>query len=919
MQKRDYKETLNLPSTPFPMKANLPVKEKEIIGFFDRIEVYEKLLMARKDGRRFILHDGPPYANGHIHLGTALNKILKDVIVKSKFMAGFRADFVPGWDCHGLPIEHQVEKSLREEGVSVPDIEVRRRCRAYAEKFIEIQKEEFKRLGCIGDWNNPYITMDHDYQATIVEELAKFFERGEVYRRKKPVHWCINCATALAEAEIEYETKRSDSIYVKFPHVRDENWPFSFSPTKPLYMLIWTTTPWTLPANLAIALNPSFTYAAVETQEEVYILVRDLVSALMQKFGISRYRVIEEIDPARLKREKFRHPFLERESVIVYADYVSKDEGTGAVHIAPGHGEEDYETGLQYGLDVLSPVDQRGNFTDDVAFFARMNVFESNRAIVEKLEELQLLLYKEEIEHSYPHCWRCKKPVIFRAEEQWFISLDGSGLRERALKEIDRVEWIPSWGKERIYSMLKVRPDWCISRQRVWGVPITVFYCEACKEPFWSKASFQRVTELVRRFGADVWFEKEAEFFLPEGSKCKRCGGERFTKEKDILDVWFDSGVSFAAVLKKRKDLQFPAHMYLEGSDQHRGWFHSSLLCSCGNDGVAPYLSVLTHGFVVDGQGRKMSKSLGNIISPEEIIERYGAEILRLWVIYEDYREDIRISREIIERLVETYRRIRNTLRFIHGNLYDFDPENDSVPYQEMSFLDRVILSRLQRVIERVRGAYERYSFHAIYHTIQNFCTVDLSSLYLDMIKDRLYVQKSDSVERRATQTVLFRLLIDLLRLLAPVLTFTAEEMWQCLRGKVKEESVLLTLFPEPDHALVDEGIETDWVKVLEVREAVNKKIEEKRKAGEVGHSLEVEVSIGCNGEYLDLLERLGHEIEEILIVSKVNLYRTPTLEVQVSKASGRKCERCWHYDKTVGTNETFPDLCARCVRILGS
>ena len=908
-----------MPRTAFPMKANLPVREKEIICLFERMDIYEKILSARKDGKKFILHDGPPYANGHIHLGTALNKILKDIIVKSKFMAGSRADFVPGWDCHGLPIEHQVEKSLKEEGLSLPDIDVRRRCRAYAESFIEIQKEEFRRLGCIGDWKRPYITMDYDYQATIIEEMAKFFERGEVYRKKKPVHWCINCVTALAEAEIEYETKRSDSIYVKFPYVRREGGPLSAYPKKPIYMVIWTTTPWTLPANLAIALNPSFTYAAVETEEETYIVGNGLVSSLMEKFGISRYTVIDEIEPQTLRDERFKHPFLERESVIVYADYVSKDEGTGAVHIAPGHGEEDYETGLEYGLDILSPVDQKGNFTEDVPFFASMNVFESNKPIVERLRELQLLLFAEEIEHSYPHCWRCKKPVIFRAEEQWFISLDGNGLRERALKEIERVQWIPSWGKERIFNMLRVRPDWCISRQRVWGVPITVFYCEACNEPFWSKASFQKIANLVRTFGADIWFEKDAEFFLPEGSRCKRCGGEKFRKEKDILDVWFDSGVSFAAVLKKREELGFPAHMYLEGSDQHRGWFHSSLLCSCGNEGMAPYLSVLTHGFVVDGQGRKMSKSLGNIISPEEIIERYGAEILRLWVIYEDYREDIRISRQIIERLVETYRRVRNTLRFIHGNLYDFSPEKDSVPYGEMSFLDRVILSKFQRLIERVRDAYERYTFHTIYHAVQNFCTVDLSSLYLDMIKDRLYVESPYSRKRRATQTVLFRLLVDLLKLLAPVLTFTAEEMWQHLKGSVEEESVLLTLFPSPDYALVDEAIERDWVKILEVREVVNRKIEEKRRNGELGHSLEAEVSIGAHGEYFDLLGRLGGEIEEILIVSKVKLYKAQDLEVEVSKAQGGKCERCWHYDTSVGKNERFLELCERCVSILSS
>ncbi len=916
----DYKETLNLPKTPFPMRGNLPVKEKEMLAFWDEIRLYQQLLDLSADRPSFILHDGPPYANGNIHLGTALNKILKDIIVKSKFMAGLRADYIPGWDCHGLPIEHQIEKNLKQKKENLSKLEIRHRCRAYARSFVDIQREEFKRLGVIGDWQHPYITMDYLYQAAIVEEIAKFFERDEAYRKKKPVHWCVSCLTALAEAEIEYETRHDYAIYVKFPYTHSDRGPFSSYPDKPIFMLIWTTTPWTLPANLAIAINPEFTYVAIETGNSIFIVLRDLLEDVTKKAGIVEYRIIDEIPAEKLKGLAFKHPFIDRESPIIFADYVAKDTGTGAVHIAPGHGEEDYETGIEYGLDVYSPVNEKGQFLDEIDLFRGMNVFESNEHIIRKLDELGLLLLKEEIEHSYPHCWRCKKPVIFRATEQWFISLDKGGLRQKALEEVDRVRWIPSWGRDRIYNMLLVRPDWCISRQRTWGVPITIFYCEKCREPFWSKETFQKVIESVKEHGADIWFEKEAAYFLPEGAACRKCSNESFIKEEDILDVWFDSGSSFAAVCKKREGLKFPADMYLEGSDQHRGWFHSSLLVSTGNEGRAPYKAVLTHGFVVDGSGRKMSKSLGNVMAPSDIIDKYGAEILRLWVTYEDYRDDIKISKDIVNRLVETYRRIRNTLRFLHANINDdFDPARDAVSYDNLSYLDKWLLSRLNKLVVRVGDAYNNYSFHTIYHSIHNFCSVDLSALYLDIVKDRIYVEKKDALKRRASQTVIFETIISLCKLIAPVLSSTAEEMWSYLKDQVEEQSVFLSRFPVPRKELIREDIEEEWEKIWRIREQVNKKIEEKRAQKEIGHSLDTKVVIKAPGPEYEVLTKIEDELKSIFIVSQIEVHTGDELDISILKAEGEKCERCWQYAIDMNKAGSFPNVCKRCQDILSS
>ncbi len=908
----DYKSTLNLPKTSFPMRGNLPVKEQQILEFWKQIDLYGKLIKQRIDAPKFILHDGPPYANGNIHLGTALNKILKDIIIKSKFMSGMRSDYVPGWDCHGLPIEHQAEKEMKARQTAMTKMEIRAYCREYAARFLDIQREEFKRLGGIGDWDHPYITMDYGYQSTIIGEVAKFFERGDAYRKKKPVYWCINCRTALAEAEIEYDMETSPSICVKFP-LASRTDVFSGYPDKPISMLIWTTTPWTLPANLAIAINPDFTYVAVETSGDIYIAVRELVEEIMGKAGITGWRIIGKLSPETLKDLNFRHPFIDRRSVVVFADYVTKDVGTGAVHTAPGHGEEDYVTGLQYGLDVYSPVDEKGMLSKDIPYFGGLNVFDANAIIIEKLKEMGVLLFSEPIEHSYPHCWRCKRPVIFRATEQWFVSMEANDLRKNALAAIDTVEWIPAWGKERIYNMLSVRPDWCISRQRTWGVPITIFYCEACREPYWSRETFDKVIAETAIHGADIWFAKDAAYFLPEDAACA-CGNRTFVKEEDILDVWFDSGSSFAAVLKKRPELKFPSDMYLEGSDQHRGWFHSSLLVSVGNDGTAPYRSVLTHGFVVDGKGRKMSKTDGNVIAPSEIIDKYGAEILRLWVTYEDYRDDIRISKEIVDRIIETYRRIRNTFRYLHANIAeDFDPAKNTVPYGQLSSIDKWLLSRLQGLIERVRSAYETYAFHSIYHSIQNFCTVDLSALYLDIIKDRLYVGGKDSVKRRASQTVVFESLVSLLRLAAPILSFTTEEMWSYMRPLVAEESVHMASMPVADAGLVDADLEAEWDAVWGIREAVNKKIEEKRTQKVIGHPLDAKVLLAAPEREYGILTKLGDEMKEVLIVSQVELTRAEELSVEVLRADGLKCERCWQYATDVETTGAHPNICGRC------
>ena len=924
----DYKESLNLPKTDFPMKANLSKREPEMLARWDGMRIYEMIRETSRGREPYILHDGPPYANGNIHLGTALNKIIKDVLIKAKNMSGRDSVYVPGWDCHGLPIEHQVDKELGDAKAGMSQAAKRRVCRIYADKFVGIQREQFKRLGVFGDWENPYLTMTYDYEAVTVAEFGKLYLNGSVYKGKKPVYWCASCKTALAEAEVEYQDHTTPSIYVKFPVNSDIAARLPKLAGEKVSVAIWTTTPWTIPANLAIAFHEDFLYVAVKVKGEVLILAKDLLDYCLDAFGYRNepHEILDEFPGRVVEGLTCRHPLYERESRLILAPFVTLDAGTGCVHIAPGHGQEDYEIGMKYGLENYAPVDDDGNFTRDVKDFAGQFVFDANEGVIAKLNEAGALLGRMDIQHTYPHCWRCKQPIIFRSTEQWFISMEKNDLRKKALAAIDSVTWIPAWGRDRIYGMVENRPDWCISRQRLWGVPITMFYCKECDAELMTREILDHVVGLVREHGADVWFEREAKELMPAGTRCPKCGGGDFKKETNILDVWFDSGVSHAAVLEQRPNLSSPADMYLEGNDQHRGWFHSSLLESVGTRGRAPYRNVLTHGFVVDGEGKKMSKSVGNVIDSQTIIDGYGAEILRLWVAAEDYTEDIRISEEILKRLVEAYRRIRNTSRFILGNLYDFNPATDAVPYPEMAEMDRWILHRLQEVVRRVRDAYEQYQFHVVYYTLYNFCTVDLSALYLDVLKDRLYTSKAASAARRSAQTAMTTLLDTMVRLLAPILTFTAEEVWLALPAwPDKAESVHLTRFPEVNEAWLKPDVADTWKTLVAVKGEVGKAIETARQNKVVGHSLDAAVTIGASGDLRALLEAHREDLRALLIVSDVRIAdageigegfksaEIAGLAVNVGRATGGKCDRCWIYSETVGVSAEHPTICARC------
>ena len=930
----DYKKTLNLPSTKFPMKANLAKREPEQLKYWEESRLHEKIRNASKGRELFILHDGPPYANVYIHIGTALNKILKDIIVRSRQMMGFDAVYVPGWDCHGLPIEHNVDKELGAKKKDLSMAQVRKLCRSYAEKFIDIQREEFKRLGVMGEWENPYLTMNYAYEAAIARECGKFALNGSLFRSKKPIYWCSTCQTALAEAEVEYHDETSPSIFVKFPlqdDISSEVKAVSDISDKKVFVVIWTTTPWTIPANMAIAFHPDFEYIAVDVgNNEVLIMAGELVESCMSTFGITDYKIIADIDPKMLERKKCIHPLYDRESILILADHVTLEAGTGCVHTAPGHGREDYEVSLLYDIDVYSPIDDKGCFTQDVEFFSGQFVFDANKNVNAKLQETGALLSEETIEHSYPHCWRCKEPVIFRATPQWFISMDKTGLRKKTLEEIDKVEWIPHWGKERIYSMIENRPDWCVSRQRAWGVPITVFYCDKCEALYINQEIIDSVCSAFEKHGADIWFKKDADEFLPKGAVCEKCKNTSFVKETDILDVWFDSGVSHAAVLEQRSYLKWPADLYLEGSDQHRGWFHSSILTAVGTRGAAPYNAVLTHGYVVDAQGKKMSKSLGNIVAPSEVIDKYGAEILRLWVSASDYRDDIRISDKFLKQLSDAYRRIRNTCRFLLGNLSDFSPQKDSVLYESMPDIDRFALHRLQELIEKTRKAYDTYEFHLVYHALYNYCTLDLSAFYLDILKDRLYTSPSKSKERRSAQTVMYSMLDSMMRLMAPVLSFTSEEIWSFMpEQKEKEESVHLASLPEVNENIKDENLAGNWELLLEIRSEVTKALEEARAKKLIGHPLDAAVTISCIKELHDTLHPYADDLQSIFIVSEASLldgkrltdaYESSDikgLSVKVEVAEGDKCERCWMHEPSVGSSSDHPAICDRCRQAL--
>jgi len=924
----DYKSTLNLPKTDFPMKANLPQKEPEILKLWDDMDIYACIRESSKALVPYILHDGPPYANGNIHLGTALNKVIKDIVIKSKNMSGFNCVYVPGWDCHGLPIEHQVDKELGEKKGTLSQVEKRLACRSYARKFVDLQREQFKRLGVFGDWEKPYLTMEYDYEATTVEEFGKLYLNGSVYKGKKPVYWCATCKTALAEAEVEYAEHHTPSIYVKFSVISDMGAVRPKLAGEKVHFVIWTTTPWTIPANLAIALHEKFIYAAVKVRGEVLVVAKELLDYCLDAFGWRNepYEILDEFPGSDVEGQRCRHPLYDRESVIIIAPFVTLDAGTGCVHIAPGHGQEDYEIGMKYGLENYAPVDADGKFTHEVGFFAGQFVFDANDAVNAKLKELGALLGNIDFEHSYPHCWRCKHPIIFRSTEQWFISMEKNDLRKKALQAVDQVQWIPSWGHDRIFGMIENRPDWCISRQRLWGVPITIFYCEHCNQELLTRELLDHVVSQVRNHGADVWFEKDTKELMLPGTVCPSCGHEHFRKETNILDVWFDSGVSHAAVLEHWSNLSSPADMYLEGNDQHRGWFHSSLLECVGTRGRAPYKSVLTHGFVVDGEGKKMSKSIGNVIESQQIIEQYGAEILRLWVAAEDYTEDIRISDEILKRLVDAYRRIRNTGRYILGNLDGFHPDQDVIAYAEMEEMDQWILHRLQEVIRRVSDAYEGFQFHMVYYTLYNFCTVDLSALYLDVLKDRLYTSGTKSQARRSAQTAMHRILDAMVRLLAPILTFTAEEMWAALPEYAgKEKSVHLTQFPSVEDRYLNPEVAERWKNMIAVRGEISKVIETARQAKVIGHSLDVAVDLSLPDDLLKELQGREEDMRALLIVSQLQFVDRdrlidPTasevingLLISVSKAKGQKCNRCWIYSPTVGEHTEHPAICARC------
>ncbi|MDD4346185.1 MAG: isoleucine--tRNA ligase [Desulfitobacteriaceae bacterium] len=918
----DYRDTLNLPETSFPMRGNLPKLEPQILKSWEEAKLYEQVQKARAGCPRFVLHDGPPYANGDIHLGHALNKILKDIIVKYKTMAGFDAPYIPGWDTHGLPIEQQVIKKLGLNRHAVSVLEFRSKCKEYAEKYVNIQGEQFKRLGVRGDWDHPYLTLHKEYEAAQIGVFGEMARKGYIFKGQKPVYWCPSCETALAEAEIEYADKTSAAIYVKFP-VRDGRGVIGEDKS---YVVIWTTTPWTLPANLAISVHPDYIYVVVKIGEESWIVAEGMLHNLRAIWNLE-LPVEKTVSGQELEGVICSNPLFEKDSVLICGDHVTLEQGTGCVHTAPGHGEDDFIIGKKYGLPVFCPVDSCGRLMEEAIVHVGMKVEQANPVIVEDLRNNRTLIHDEKIVHSYPHCWRCKNPILFRATEQWFASING--FRQTALAEIDKVTWIPAWGQDRIYNMIADRGDWCISRQRTWGVPIPIYYCETCGKEIITPETIAKVQDIFKAEGSDAWYAYTAAELLPEGFACE-CGSSEFRKESDIMDVWFDSGTSHTGVMKLRPELKWPADLYLEGSDQHRGWFNSSLSTAVAAYGKAPYETVLTHGFLVDEKGRKMSKSLGNGVDPLKVIKELGADILRLWVSSADYKNDVAASPRIMKQMTEAYRKIRNTLRFLLGNLNDFDPDTDKVAYNELQEIDRWALLKLTKVVERVLEGYKNYEFHWVYHTVHNFCAVELSSIYMDIVKDRLYVEGKKSVLRRAAQTVFYENLNALVRLLSPILTFTAEEIWPHVPGGNKESTVQLADLPKVREDWLDEELAEKWDKVLDLRTDIAKALERARQEKLINHPLTARVELYPTQKQYEFLQLVPNPAD-IFIVSGLNIHKPDEarpegvwqaethegLAILISPAEGEKCERCWMFNKAVGENQEHPTLCPRCATVI--
>jgi len=920
----DYKDTLNLPKTDFPMKANLAQREPTLLKKWEDINLYQKLRAQGQSRPRFILHDGPPYANGHTHMGHAVNKTLKDIVVKAKTFSGFDVPYVPGWDCHGLPIELKVELKVGKPGRKVTATEFRQACREYAATQIDIQRTEFKRLGVLGDWENPYITMNFKYEADTIRSLAKIMRNGHVQKGYKPVYWCLDCASALAEAEVEYADKTSPAVDVRFAVVDEKDFLARFGnvSAKNISIPIWTTTPWTLPANQAVALNAEVEYVLVECDGKECLLVAEpLLPNILKRYDIQHHRVVGKIRGEKLENVQLRHPFAGRQVPVVLGEHVTVESGTGAVHTAPAHGIEDYDIGKKYNLPLENPVADDGCYISTTPIVAGKHVTQANDIIIETLKENHALLHLAKFSHSYPHCWRHKTPLIFRATPQWFISMEKNQLRAMALDAIKHVNWVPSWGQKRFYSMMEGRPDWCISRQRTWGVPIALFLHKETTEPHPNSVELmEKVAQRVEQTGIEAWYELDAKELLGDDA-------ENYVKCRDILDVWFDSGVTHECVLRENPNLGFPADLYLEGSDQHRGWFQSSMLTSLAINEQAPYKTVLTHGYVIDLEGRKMSKSLGNVIAPEKVIQSLGADVLRLWVASIDYRAEINVSDEILTRTSETYRRLRNTARFLLANLEGFDPENNLVAPEKMLALDKFIVNKARTLQDEIIQAYDAYQFHLIYQKIHYFCTVDLGSFYLDIIKDRQYTTPTNSLARRSAQSAMFHIAEALVRWLAPILSFTAEEIWQYLPGKRNESVFLTTWYAFP--ALAEDRVmnQVYWEKLREVRDAVNKEIEAQRNAGKIGSALEASVQLYCDDELKSQLDKLGDELRFFLITSGAEVQFANSslpndviatdvagLSVKVNALSYAKCERCWHRREDVGVNKEHPTLCGRCV-----